>query len=158
MKITIGIQSGDAYARGYFGPLHSALNKNFRKFLTGKYCKVINEFYMAFRVSGKLVDFESEGPERMRYMSKRNYISIDLVFPESSWKGQDPREVHQLIISGVEECLRLMIERAVKEKEVVDLDGLQRDIKTAIDACRSPESVEYGDLLETYKTVPPKYR
>lgn len=154
MQIRIGAQIGGVGDK-YFTPLHSGLNKSFRKHIKDGYFKTINELYMAFRVSGHITDFKSEGPERMRYMRKQGYISIDLVFPESSWCRVHPQNVHDLIISGVEECLSLMIDRADKEKELLDRARLEKDIKTAIDDCRHFEDMDYGDLPDTYKDLKP---
>lgn len=127
--LIISSQRGDSSREtNIFSQARIKLNELSDKYMTDKYFATIKELSIIFRISGNSVDFESEGPERMRYQKKDCYITIDLVFPEMSWKGFSSKTVKKLIRDRVEECLELLIERAEKAKESTNPEGLRRDI------------------------------
>lgn len=129
MKIGIAAQYGGPKDDKNFNLLHYQFNEVFEKHLKGPYFKTFNDFSIMFRVSGKITDFGFDGPERMKKLRSEPGITIDLSFPENSWKGVEESKVREKVISGVLECLRLMTQKAKKMKELTDLDAFQRDLE-----------------------------
>lgn len=132
MMIQISGQYGDPRADDLFWPLQKALNDSFKKHILGAYFKTIVMFSIVFRVSGKVRDFGSEGPERMKHIKKDSEITIDLAFPESFWRGVDKNDLKVGVADGVRECLSLMLEKAQAIGEVEDAEGFKKDVEKAI--------------------------
>ena len=132
MEIQISGQYGDPLSSKIFSPLRIELNQCFRKNLNREYFNTLIKFVIVLRVSGKISDFTSQGAERLRYWKKDKVLSIDLVFCESQWLGVDLSLVRKITAEGIEECLNLMIERAVKLNEIVDKEALMEDIENAL--------------------------
>lgn len=130
--IGIGGQYGGAKSGMDFIPLQKQLNKLFEKYVSDKYFKTVVKLGIAFRVSGSVTDFKSEGPERLEYLKKHKTITIDLVFKESDWRGVDKLEIKKKVESGVRASLELLIARAEKEKELLDKEKLVSDIEKAM--------------------------
>ena len=132
MKIQISGQYGDPKADDIYWPIQKKLNDCFKKYLLGSYFQTIALLSIVFRVSGKVRDFGAEGPERMKYIKKRAEITIDLVFPEHSWRGIDKAVIMQDVASGVLDCVRLMREKAESLGELKNWEELNSDIEKAI--------------------------
>lgn len=132
MMIQISGQYGDPRADDLFWPLQKALNDGFKKHISGAYFKAIVMFSIVFRVSGKVRNFGSEGPERMKHIKKDCEITIDLAFPENFWRGVDKNDLKVSVADGVRECLRLMLEKAQAIGEVEDAEGFKKDVDKAI--------------------------
>lgn len=130
--IQISGQYGDSSADNLFWPIQKMLNDCFRKSIIGRYFKAIVMFSIVFRVSGKVRDFGSEGPERMKYIKKDAEITIDLVFPESFWRGVDKNDLKVNVADAVKESLFLMIEKAEAIGEVEDVETFRCDVEKAI--------------------------
>lgn len=132
MMIQISGDYGDPRADGLFWPLQKRLNDCFRKHLNGVYFSALAKLSIVFRVSGKVHDFGSEGPERMKHLKKDSEITIDLVFPESFWRGVDKNDLNVGVANGVRECLSLMLEKAQAIREVEDSEWFKNDVEKAI--------------------------
>ncbi len=132
MEILISGQYGDPASRKALGPIQRKLNVCFKTYVTGDYFKSDLKFAIAFRVSGKIWDFKSEGAERLKYFKKDNTISIDLVFPESKWLNVDFEELKKYAARGTFDCLDLMVEKSTKLGELVNKDALFIDIEKAM--------------------------
>jgi hypothetical protein len=132
MMIQISGQYGDPRADDLFWPLQKTLNDSFKKHMLGAYFQAIVMFSIVFRVSGKVRDFGSEGPERMKYLKKDSEITIDLAFSESFWSGVEKNDLKLRVADGVRECLSLMLEKAQALGEVGDVKGFNSDVEKAI--------------------------
>ena len=132
MQIQISAQYGEPKAADVFFPLQKHLNDNFEKYLTKNHFKTIDGLSIIFRVSGKIHDFQSEGPERMRYIKKDRDLTIDLVFSEVQWKGVDSNDLKALVKSGVIECMRMLIEKAEILKELLDKKVFIKEVEVAM--------------------------
>lgn len=132
MMIQISGQYGDPRADDLFWPIQKMLNDCFKKSIVGAYFKAIVMFSIVFRVSGKVRDFGSEGPERMKHIKKDSEITIDLVFPESFWRGVDKNDLKVSVANAVRESLFLMLEKAEAIGEVEDAEAFKSDVEKAI--------------------------
>ncbi len=132
MMIQIGGQYGDPRADDLFWPLQKKLNECFDKYLIGVYFNTLMMFSVVFRVSGKVRDFGSEGPERMKFIKKDYEITIDLVFTEASWRGVDKGILKQSVANGIQECLSMMLDKAAALNEINNLDAFNTDVEKAI--------------------------
>lgn len=132
MMIQISGDYGDPRADGLFWPLQKRFNDCFGKHINGVYFSSLAMFSIVFRVSGKVHDFGSEGPERMKYIKKNSEIRIDLVFSEANWRGVDKDILKPDVAEKVQECLRLMLDKAKSLDEINDANGFNSDVKKAI--------------------------
>ncbi len=132
MKIEISGDYGDPKADDIFWPLQRALNDLFEPLLKNRYFNSIREFSIVFRVSGRALDFKSEGPELLKYNKKSQYITIDLTFPESAWKGIEMDDIKMNVVNGLNLSFDLMIEKAIEVDNSRDLDALISDFKSVM--------------------------
>ena len=132
MMIQISGDYGDPQADDTFWPIQKSLNDSFNKHILSEYFKTIVMFSIVFRVSGKVHDFGSEGPELMKHIKKDFEITMDLAFPESCWRGVDKRELKVGVADGVRKCLGLMLEKAREIGEVEDSEGFKNDVEITI--------------------------
>ena len=132
MLIQISGQYGDPKADNLFWPLQKRLNDCFKKNIAGPYFIETKVFSIIFRVSGKVRDFGSEGPEKMKHLKKDSEITIDLVFPESSWRGADIPTIKVTVLEGVQTCLELILEKAEKLGDVIDMALFKNDVQKSL--------------------------
>lgn len=133
MKVQISGHYGDPKADRFFWPLQKSLNDIFRAKIDGVYFKSIVLLAIVFRVSGKVTDFKSKGPERMRYIKKENAINVDLVFSGDMWQGVEPSDLAETVYEGTSECLSMMVEKSKALKELVEEDKLNSAISEALE-------------------------
>lgn len=132
MMIQISGDYGCPRADGQFWPLQKRFNDCFGKHINGVYFSSLAMFSIVFRVSGKAHDFGSKGPERMKYIKKDSEITIDLVFAEENWRDVDKDTLKHDIAEKVQECLRLMLDKAKSLDEINDANGFNSDVKKAV--------------------------
>ena len=108
------------------------MNNCFDKYLVNGYFKTIILFSIVFRVSGKVRDFGSEGPELMKYIKKYSELTIDLTFTEKSWKGVEHNVLKSHVVNGVQNCLHMMVDKSDALNEITDIDSFKRDVSKAI--------------------------
>ncbi|MDP2571930.1 hypothetical protein Q8W40_07055 [Vibrio penaeicida] len=132
MMIQVSGQYGDPKADSLFWPIQKTLNDNFKQHIDGEYFETINMFSIVFRVSGKVRDFGSEGPERIKHNKKDSEVTIDLVFPESFWKNIDKKELEDKVIKQVRQCIVLILEKSEKIEKNGDIESLKIDIENAL--------------------------
>ncbi len=132
MMIQISGDYGDTKADDIFWPLQKKLNDSFSKYIVDVYFNTLVMFAIVFRVSGKALDFGSEGPERMKYVKKDSKITIDLVFPESSWRRIDSETVKNHVAAELRKTIRIMLEKADKLGEVQNLEEFENHVDKAI--------------------------
>lgn len=128
MLIQISGQYGAPQADDLFWPLQKRLNDCFKKNMTGPYFIEIKNFSIVFRVSGKVRNFGSEGPEKMKHMKNDGEITIDLVFPESSWRGVNVSAIKLTVLEGVQTCLELMLDKVETLGDVIDMTSFKNDV------------------------------
>jgi len=132
MKVQISGDYGEPKADDLFWPLQKKLNDCFKKHMTGVYFNALVMLSIVFRVSGKVLDFGSEGPEKLKYIKKSSELTIDLVFPQTFWRGIDRKELKSNVAGSLQGCINVMLDKAIELNEVKDLEGLTRDIERAI--------------------------
>lgn len=91
------------------------------------YFSTLNEFQIVFRISGDGHDFNGNGPEFLRVSNKYKAIRIDLTVPEARWKDLSKEEFKQHISKEVKKCFKLLLGKATKLNEVLELDRLNHD-------------------------------
>jgi len=132
VPIEISAQYGDSDSKDAVRPSHRAMNELFEENLRGRYFQTIQKLSIVFRVSGSIWKFEPEGPDHLRYSRRDKEITIDLVIPESRWRGAASGEIRAYVAQGVKRCFELLVARAKKEKEIIDETGLLADFQKAI--------------------------
>jgi len=137
LKFNIPAQFGGGESAKHLMPYSIQLRKVFDANICSNYLKTIQEFCFILRVSGPITDFKGDGPESMRHVKKSHYIKIDLVIPESKWKDQSPKTIKQYFCEGITKCFYLMIERAEKNGELIDKQGLIDDFEKSMTVFRS---------------------
>ena len=106
-------------------------------YIVDTYFSTIVLLSIVFRVSGKVSDFGADGPERLKFIKKDKVLTIDLVFPETSWRGVEKTVIKSSVECGVKNCLDLLIKKAAKLGEIEDFDGLKVGIDKALAEFRS---------------------
>lgn len=103
------------------------LRKLFAIYCAGPYSKEILEFALILRIGGKFQEFDFEGCERVRRNRKDKYITVDLVFPSSRWKGVSDRSLREYLSGIVETGLLCCLHRLKKDKVKVQSAALMTD-------------------------------
>lgn len=132
MLVQISGDYGEPKADDVFWPLQRELNHLFKQNDLEKCFETLRVFSIVFRVSGKITDFGAGGPEKIKYIKKKSEITMDLVFPESSWKGLSLIEVKGNIVGGLDDCLEEMCSKAEKLKEIKDIGTFNTYFKNVI--------------------------
>ena len=55
--------------------------------------------------------------------------TIDLVIPERNWQEKTDAELRECVAQGVRDCFALLREKAIKAKEVIDLEKLDANFE-----------------------------
>jgi hypothetical protein len=95
----------------------------------GPYSPEIREFALILRVGGEMQEFDFEGCDRIRRNRKEQYITVDLGFPSSRWKGATDEEIRAYLAEAVETGLLCCIKRLEKDKTPVNSDKLMGDFR-----------------------------
>lgn len=130
--IQVSAQYGDQRASKFLRPFHKQLNDLLGRIMLDTYCKNITKFSIVLRVSGTIWKFEGEGPEKLKFMSKKNEMTIDLVIPQSQWESQNNLEFKLYIANGIRQCFDIFLQRAKAEKELLDKEGVLREFNNTI--------------------------
>ena len=139
MKFKFGIpgQFGGGESADYLMPCAINLRKLLETHMCGNYLKTVQEFCIILRVSGPITDFNGDGPEVLRHVKKSRYIKVDLVIPESKWRGRSKEFIKQNFYEGITKCFYLMVERAEKNDELIDKQGLIDDFEKSMTIFRN---------------------
>jgi len=138
--IQIGGQYGDPESSDAIWPFQRRLNVLFEKYPARRYFRAVEKLSVVFRVSGSIWKFEPEGPDRLRYQKRHHMITIDLVIPESRWRGVASADVRSYVAQGVRRCFDLLLARAKKEKEIIDEAGLLAGFQKAMTEFENAQS------------------
>ena len=133
MKVQISGHYGDPKADRFFSQLKKKLNDIFEAKIDGGYFRSIVLLGIVFRVSGKVRDFGSKGPERLKYVKKENAITMDLVFSVDMWQGVESSTLAETVYDGVSKCLSMMVEKSKALNELVEEDKLNSAINEALE-------------------------
>jgi len=128
LGIGIGGDYGDPESGSLYMPMKQRLNQLFEQQCAKSYCPVVDEFSIVLRVSGRILDFDSEGIERMRRNRKKRYITLDIVIPEKRWKMVPKKKVRNDLAELVREALKLEVARLKKDKEEVNEADFWHDV------------------------------
>ncbi|HEL4243459.1 hypothetical protein I5U23_09340 [Stenotrophomonas maltophilia] len=132
MQIQISGQYGDPQAWDVFVPLQRQLNACFDCHVTGSYLRSITKFAIAFRVSGTVQDFGSEGPERIKLLCRQHILTMDMVYACQPWKTIDRNALVPVVSADMATCIGMMIERARRAGEVLQHEQLRIDAASAL--------------------------
>lgn len=138
MLLQVSAQHGDPRASGVFSPYHRGLNAAFEEIDPRLYFESLELLTVVLRVSGQVRDFGSEGPERMKKASGRPEITIDLVVPESRWKGVAPDDFSAYLRDGFAQCFAALTKKAQGMKELKDSAGLQAALEQGLEVVFNP--------------------
>lgn len=138
--IVLSAQYGDPQCADVFVPFHRTLNDLFSIYMQGDYFYTIKELAIVFRVSGNIQRFNGDGPERSKYLKSRNMFSIDLVIPMRKWQRQSECVVRTLIADGINQCVKVLITRLEKARELKDLGAFTYDFHHVLE-CFNPQEV-----------------
>jgi hypothetical protein len=130
--IQISAQYGDQNSTRFIRPFHKKLNDILEKVVVEKFFKNILKLSIVLRVSGEIWKYKGEGPEKIVFMKKKNEMTIDLIIPESKWKAVGEIEFKSYIENSIRQCFGLLLERAKKENELTDEDGIQIEFNNAM--------------------------
>lgn len=134
--IGFAVQTGGGAGKA-FRAYHPMLNRIFyKKELDTQVCEyfyTLQCFSIIFRVALKATDFNGgEGPEFLKKVRNKPIYTIDLTIPEHAWKGKSDREFRPYVADGVRQCFELLKQKALKNKEIKDLEKLERDFEIGI--------------------------
>jgi hypothetical protein len=104
-----------------------ALRKLLAEHCNGPFSEEVLEFAPILRVGGAMQEFDFVGCERIRRNRKARYITVDVAFPTTQWKGQNGLHVRQFLIQVVEMGLRCCLDRLRKDKVAVQEEKLLAD-------------------------------
>jgi hypothetical protein len=93
----------------------------------GPYSKEILEFALILRIGGKFQEFDFEGCKRVRRNRKDKYITLDLGFPSSRWRGVSDRSIREYLSTIVETGFLCCLHRLKKDKVKVRGAALMTD-------------------------------
>lgn len=93
------------------------------------YFNTLDDFQIVFRVSGEGTDFEGEGPEFLKVIDRGKTITIDLTVPEARWRDVSAEQFWEYISNGVQDCFKLLRDKAIEINEVKDLEKLDANFK-----------------------------
>ena len=130
--IQVSAQYGDHNSTKIIRPFHKRLNDLLEEVVVETYFKAIVKLSIVLRVPGEFWKFNGEGPQKLKYMKKQKEITIDFVIPESKWKPVSEIEFSSYIENGIRQCFELFLERAKKEKELIDEDGIRSGFVNAM--------------------------
>ncbi len=104
----------------------------FRKLLAeicrGSYSPDIDEFALIFRIGGKFQSVDFVGCQRLRRNRKGRYITVDLGFPETDWKGRPDPYIREFVLKSVEEGLKCCSDRLEKDNAEFKSESLRSDL------------------------------
>ncbi|WP_088101681.1 hypothetical protein [Xanthomonas retroflexus] len=132
MQIQISGQYGDPQSGNLFFPLQQRLNTCFEHHVTGNYFQTITSLAIGLRVSGKIQDFESEGPERLKLFLKKRRMTMDLVYAHQPWETRSRTILAPVVSHDIACCLGMMVERARRAGELLQHDQLRTDVANAL--------------------------
>lgn len=133
MKVQISGHYGDPKADRFFNPLKKKLNDLFQSKVGGVYFRSIVLLGIVIRVSGKVRDFGSKGPERLKYVNKENAITIDLVFSVDMWQGVESSVLAEAVYDGISKCLSMMVEKSKELNELMEEDKLNSALNEVLE-------------------------
>lgn len=132
--IDFGVQSsGDESSKAINRVWNDLLEIFYDDHSMGGSFKKLDDFQIIFRVSGDGDDFKGEGPEYLKLSSKGKTISIDFSVPEKRWKDIPALQFRQYISIGVNECFKLLREKAIELDKIKDLEKLDVDFRRGMD-------------------------
>ncbi|HET9281578.1 MAG TPA: hypothetical protein VFR24_06410 [Candidatus Angelobacter sp.] len=123
--VTIGVQSSGDDDRTERPIIE--LRRLLADYCKGPYSPDVREFALVFRIGGEMQEFNFEGCERIRRNRKEKYITVDLGFPSSKWKGATDSSIREFLVEAVETGLLCCIRRLLKDRSPVNGDALMND-------------------------------
>lgn len=137
--IQFSAQIGGGDANRIFGAYHKMLNhvfyvSEYNKKTTGIYFHNLWYFSIIFRVARGEINFDNgQGPEFLKKVRNEPCYTIDYTVPQIWWEGKSDKELRPFIANGISECFELLKKRAIKDKEVIDLEKLDNDFQAGIE-------------------------
>lgn len=132
MQIQISGQYGDPQSGNLFAPLQRQLNICFERHVGGNYFQTITTLAIGLRVSGKIQDFESEGPERLKLFLKKHRMTMDLVYARQPWETRSRVILAPVVSHDIACCLGMMVERARRAGELLQHEQLRTEVVSGL--------------------------
>jgi Ankyrin repeats (3 copies) len=101
-------------------PLHYRLNKYFEALGNPDPAGLPIEYSVVLRVSGSLVDYGGEGPERMKVKVKARDLTMDLVIPKVRWQGKSTLEILPYFCTQMRACFSILTAEAGRRSLITD--------------------------------------
>ncbi|MCP4297488.1 MAG: hypothetical protein GY786_17965 [Proteobacteria bacterium] len=126
--IQFSAQMGCSNSDKVIGPYHLLLNEIFYKDEKKiGYFKELDYLSIIFRVSGKVRDFDSEGPEFLKKVRGKSIYTIDFTISQENWQDKNDNELRKYINKGVETCFQLLKDKVHGKGEILDEEKLNND-------------------------------
>ena len=126
---------------GGLGKLKVKLYHSFKESCRSSYCTEVDNFSILLSVSGSICQYGSECIKNVRHSRKLRIIHAEVVIPVEAWEGKTPNELKLYLSRRVREALVCCIDRAIKNKLIIDKDALLMDIDKGI---KSFTEIEYS--------------
>jgi hypothetical protein len=126
--VTVGAQTSGEDNRTMKHVLE--VRKLIARYCSGPYSPEIAEFALVLRIGGAMQEF-GEGCERIRRNREARYITVDIGFPSSHWKGATDGQIRQSLADGIKMGLLCCLSRLEKDKVEVKRSALLADFATA---------------------------
>jgi len=125
--ITLGMQTSgeDDRTQQHVLPLRKLLAAHCR----GPYSEEVREFALILRIGGEMSEFNFTGCENIRRNRKGAYITADLGFPSSEWRGKSDEHIRRYLVHAVAIGLNSCLQRLRRDGVAVDGDQLLLDYK-----------------------------
>jgi hypothetical protein len=134
----VSAQYGDSRASHLFFPVQRRLNQAFGEEMDRALIGNLEKLSVVLRVSGAARDFNHVGPERLKYLRKDREITIDLAISENEWKGVSADKVKASLRTGLETCVRMLLDRAHEEGCLLDRPKVERLFTSKFDSVFQP--------------------
>ena len=132
MMLQISADHGCSRSDRHIWPIHRGLNQAFERHFDASDLIDLDVLGIVFRVSGEIMDFGGEGPERLKHSKRDRDIAIDLLIPESRWKGQSPEAIQAYVIAGVRSCIDQLIAKATELNKLRDPEAYRQKAAAAV--------------------------
>lgn len=142
-SIQISGHYGDPKADAIYWPFQRNLNGALEPLDCSDYLVGIERLSIVLRVSGRVTDFKGCGPERLKFLKRDKEITIDLVIPESDWRGAPDDEIRRRLFVGLNSSFEYLLERAKALGALKDEGGLRTAFRlgvaaSGLDLCFAP--------------------
>jgi hypothetical protein len=128
--------------------MHRRLNEIFESRLRTDYGTNVTQLAIILRVSGKVRDFKTEGPERLFFRRKGKYLEIDLAIPRKAWEGKSIDESRAYLFNGLRATFAVLKARLLKVDKSADVKSWEADFESCLEQFRSEAGAQETERSE----------